>query len=125
MKIGFSTGALAYADFRRAYDMLLSERVSVVEFSALRIAEWAPLLEGVLQLDISSFEYISLHLPSSMTGDEERMVADSLRNFPHLDWPLILHPDTVSDFMLWHQFGSRTVLRIWISASRLAARTSN
>ncbi len=37
--IGFSTGALARADFRRALDMLLARNITVVELSALRLSE--------------------------------------------------------------------------------------
>ena len=46
--IGFSTGALARNDFRRALQMLAERHVRAVELSALRQDELIPLVE-VLQ----------------------------------------------------------------------------
>ena len=43
--IGFSTGALARNDFRRALQMLAERRVRAVELSALRQDELMPLVE--------------------------------------------------------------------------------
>jgi hypothetical protein len=106
MLIGFSTGALAFADFRRGLGMLQEEGVEAVELSALRMPEWFPLLDALGTLDLSSFRYVSIHLPSRMCVDEERAVAESLRHVPR-NCPLILHPDAVSDFGLWRELQDR------------------
>jgi hypothetical protein len=106
MLIGFSTGALAFSDFRRALGMLREEGVEAVELSALRMPEWFPLLDALSTLDLSSFRYVSVHLPSQMRGDEERSVAESLQHVPQ-DYPLILHPDAISDFGFWRGLDDR------------------
>lgn len=103
--IGFSTGALAYSDFRRALQMLDEENVGVVELSALRMAEWEPLLGALDGLDLSRFEFRSLHLPSLMNTDEERRVAQSAHALIWREWPFVLHPDAISDFGLWRELG--------------------
>ncbi|MGI0084760.1 MAG: hypothetical protein ACREBQ_06730, partial [Nitrososphaerales archaeon] len=62
--IGFSTGALAYGDFRRALDILQGKRIAAIELSALRETELAPLIGALDSLDLSAFTYISVHAPS-------------------------------------------------------------
>jgi hypothetical protein len=108
--MGFSTGALAYADFRRALKMLSDGDFHVVELSALRLSEWTPLVEALNTLDLSSFRYVSIHLPSLMDSSEERLVVKSLHYLEYTKWPLILHPDTVTDFGLWRELGDRVCI---------------
>jgi hypothetical protein len=103
--IGFSTGAIAYSDFRRGLQLLRDRRVAAVEISALRMAEWAPLMEALSDLDLSAFDYVSVHLPSAMHGNEEALVAGSLKPVRDRRFPLILHPDAIQDFGLWREFG--------------------
>src|SRR5579862_5519846 len=103
--IGFSTGALAYADFRSALRMLDDESVTAVELSALRFAEWLPLLRSLDSIDFSMFDYVSIHLPSKMTSDNERTVTNSLHALDRRRWPLILHPDAVTDWGRWRDLG--------------------
>src|SRR5262252_689906 len=100
--IGYSTGALAYSDFRKGLAMLNEFGVPAVELSALRMAEWEPLLSSIPGLDLSTFDYVSIHLPSSMTAEEEKIVAKSLgRWLQNYGWPLILHPDAITDWKVW------------------------
>ena len=63
-RIGFSTGALARGDFRSALAILHRYRVDVVELSALRIGELAPLAHAISDLDLSAFTFVSIHAPS-------------------------------------------------------------
>jgi hypothetical protein len=56
--IGFSTGALARNDFRKALQMLAGKKVSAVELSALRQDELVPLVEQLDSLDLSPFKYV-------------------------------------------------------------------
>jgi hypothetical protein len=107
VSIGFSTGALAYSNFRSALRMLHDEGILAVELSALRMPEWVPLIGALEGLDLSDFNYISIHLPSLMDASEERQIANTLHSLPHQDWPLVLHPDTINDFGLWRELGER------------------
>src|SRR5690349_21163634 len=55
---GFSTGALAFADFRRGLALVRDHRLPAIELSALRVAELAPLLGALDELELDSFRYI-------------------------------------------------------------------
>jgi hypothetical protein len=102
--IGFSTGALAYADFRQGIDILLDKKVKVIELSALRQRELVPLLNALGTLDLSFFTYVSVHAPSQLEEGTESQVAALLREVTRRGWPIIVHPDVVKNFELWEEF---------------------
>jgi hypothetical protein len=102
--IGFSTGALAYGDFRRGLAILQSKHTKIVELSALRENELAPLIEALDSLDLSLFTYVSVHAPSRYEPSHEREIIDLLKNVAKRRWPIILHPDTLHDFSAWDVF---------------------
>lgn len=105
--IGFSTGALAYSDFRLGLSMLLDLGIKAIELSSLRMPEWPLMLQALDSLDLSSFEYISVHLPSKMDKSEEYKVIQSLDNWnSQYGWPLVLHPDAITDWNAWKSLGS-------------------
>src|SRR5947209_14949983 len=108
--IGFSTGALAYADFHRGVRILLDKRVSVVELSALRQRELAPLVDALETLDLSAFSYVSVHVPSRVEEGTEREVVALLSVVLRRRWPIIVHPDVMRDFELWAAFRSLLLL---------------
>jgi|WetSurMetagenome_2_1015567.scaffolds.fasta_scaffold34588_4 hypothetical protein len=104
--IGFSTGALAFADFRRAVEMLNKRKIRFIELSALRQEELSPLFHGIEQLDLSGFSYVSIHAPSKINPSEEEDVVKMLHAMSLRGWPIILHPDAVHDFSLWQRIGT-------------------
>jgi len=104
--IGFSTGALAYADFRRGLAMARTADCSAVELSALRQPELFPLLESLRSLDLTGFEYVSIHAPSQFEPTWETAARDSLREECWRKWPIVVHPDALFDFSLWREFGA-------------------
>ncbi len=104
--IGFSTGALAYADFGRALEMLNASPCDSLELSALRLRELNPLLERIDALDLSKFSYVSIHAPSEFGPNAEIAVRDRLQGELWRQWPIVLHPDTVHDFAVWRELGS-------------------
>lgn len=108
--IGFSTGALAGADFRRALQMLKDEPGDSVELSALRYAELKPLLSSLESLNLGKYKYVSVHAPSSFTADQEVEVVELLRKYVPPAWPIVLHPDTVDNFDLWRSFGRQLAI---------------
>src|SRR5579863_6762767 len=103
--IGFSTGALACADFRKALDILGRRGIRAVELSALRKDELVPLLESLAWLDLSEFSYVSFHAPGQFQTSEEHTVIDQLKGIALRKWPLIVHPDAIRDFSAWEVFG--------------------
>jgi hypothetical protein len=72
--LGFSTGALALSDFKEALRILRDRPVSVVELSAIREHELIPLLRALDDLDLSQFQYVSIHAPSSFTPQVEMSI---------------------------------------------------
>jgi hypothetical protein len=104
--IGFSSGALAYSNFRRALAMLNGRNIHAVELSALRQPELIPLVESLDGLDLSQFSYISFHAPSQIRREDEEAVVELLAAVGRRGWPVILHPDAVWDFSQWKQLGN-------------------
>jgi hypothetical protein len=103
---GFSTGALAYADFRRGLAMTQSSpECSAIELSALRQPELLPLLESLHTLDLSRFSYVSIHAPSQFEPGWEAQCAAYLRAELSRGWPIVVHPDVLTDMALWREFG--------------------
>jgi hypothetical protein len=109
-RIGFSSGAVAYGDFRRALEALLPTKLPCLELSALRISELDGLVHALPFLDLSSYTYLSFHAPSGFRPEEEIGVADLLFKGVPADWPIILHPDAISDFAVWARFGRRIAI---------------
>jgi hypothetical protein len=105
--IGFSSGALAYADFRRGVAMLRGKDIHAVELSALRHSELRPLLGGLADLDLSQFNYIAVHAPSEFGADDEAEIVTLLEPVCRRGWQVILHPDAIHDFSLWRRLGER------------------
>ncbi len=103
--IGLSTGALALSDFRGALRMLQPYRLPAVELSALRDRELIPLLDSLDSLDLSAYSYISLHAPSEFRTLTEAEVSRHLRALTVRRWPIILHPDALTDYAVWEGFG--------------------
>ena len=105
-QIGFSTGALALGDFRRALTLLESHDCAVVELSALRETELPTLMSALDDLDIERYSYVSVHAPSRLRTIKESEIARLLRPCIERQWPVILHPDAIGDHGCWRDFGS-------------------
>src|SRR5579862_7859287 len=103
--VGFSTGALARSDFRRALCQLGDSPVDSVELSALRFSELEPLLESIPQLNLNRYRYISLHAPSRFEGNQEEQAIEMLDRCVPDNWPIIVHPDSMGSFASWQIFG--------------------
>jgi hypothetical protein len=99
--LGYSTGALALSDFRKALIMLRDQPISVVELSAIRKNELTPLLSALNDLDLSRFSYVSIHAPSEFSPQDEAWIFQELYEIRHRGWPIVVHPDTLYDFSLW------------------------
>lgn len=108
--IGFSTGAIAYSDFKLALQLLSKKPVCCVELSALRWPEVEPLLAAINTLDLHQYGYIALHAPSKFTPEQEPLLAALLRESLPPTWPIVLHPDTICDYGIWRDFGSQLVI---------------
>ena len=103
--IGFSTGALARGDFRKALSMLADFKTGAIELSALRDVELGPLMDALPQLDLEEYSYISVHVPSAFTSLTEREVAERLHPCLDRNIAIVVHPDTIEDPACWDGFG--------------------
>lgn len=104
-RIGFSTGALAQADYRRGLTMMRGAACSAVEFSVFQQADLFPLLENLDTLDLAGFDYVSIHLPRQFELDFETLAWGGLLEESWRNWPILVDPETLFDLSLWRQFG--------------------
>ena len=104
--IGFSTGALAKNDFRKALQMLSGKNVSAVELSALRQDELVPLVEQLDDLDLNTFKYVSFHAPSAMEPSFEPLALELLLQVAARKWPIVVHPNAMYNPPEWRRLGS-------------------
>lgn len=108
--LGFSTGALARGDFRLALKLLEPYYVEAVELSALRLWEVDDIIESLPSLQLSRYSFVSFHAPSVFPPEDEQALSDLLfRRIPE-HWPIVLHPDAITDFGCWKRFGNRLAI---------------
>lgn len=108
--VGFSTGALAKGDFRRAIRLQADHvEIDAIELSALRDHELRPLIEALPTLALPEFEYISFHAPSKLGTLSESEVVARLREVPRA-WPIVVHPEIITTPAKWHAFGPQLCL---------------
>ena len=105
--VGFSTGALAGGDVRRALDLALEAGLAVVELSALRRDELAPLVAALDDLagDLALFREVSFHAPSAFEPEDEARVVAMLEAVHEREIPIVVHPDVIHSDALWRRFG--------------------
>jgi hypothetical protein len=108
-RIGFSTGAIARGDFRRALSLLIAHQLDIVEISALRVDELEPLVGAIPTLDLSSFSFVSVHAPSRFEQSDEFAIVENLSKIAP-DLPIVVHPDVLFSPDLWSRFGSRLLI---------------
>jgi hypothetical protein len=104
--MGFSTGALARGDFRRALQMLAGKKACAIELSALRQDELMPLVQQLPELDLTPFKYVSFHAPSSIERSFEPAALELLAEVAARKWPIIMHPDAMHTPSEWNRLGS-------------------
>lgn len=109
-RIGFSTGALAYADFRKALAILHDSGIRVLELSALRESELLPLVSAIGTLDLTQYDYISVHAPSFFQCEQESAIINALSIVAERGWPIIVHPDAIYDCYAWRSLGAAICL---------------
>jgi hypothetical protein len=108
--IGFSTGALAKGDFRRALDILQGQQTDVEELSALRFDELDPLLAALPTLDLEQFSFVSIHAPTRFLQETEASVVERLGTLAEQGYPLVLHPDVIFTPRLWAELGDKLLV---------------
>lgn len=104
--IGFSTGALAKGDFLAGVAIARSLNAPAIELSALRDSELEPLLSSIDALPLDSFRHVSFHAPSQLKDLQEPDLIRAVMGLPP-EWPIIVHPDIITDFSSWRFLGSR------------------
>ena len=110
MRIGFSTGSLALGDVREGLRMVMESDANAIELSALREEELEPLINGLDDLDLSNFSYISIHAPSRLRQLSEQRVVSLLQSGAQRGWTIVVHPDVIQDFPLWQTLGDSLCL---------------
>jgi hypothetical protein len=108
--IGFSTGAIAKGDFRRALDLMAPFRLPAVELSALRLHELPQLAKSANSLDLAGYRYISVHAPSHFAAIDEGRVVSLLAGLADRGWSIVLHPDVIFNDAPWLDFGDKLLI---------------
>jgi hypothetical protein len=121
--VGFSTGAIALSDFHRALKILDQTNTDAIELSALRFPELRPLVTEIPRLDLGKYSYVSIHAPSSFSREEERAIVALLLEVLKRPLRVIVHPDSIFDFELWRELGSRVCIENMDSRKK-AGRTA-
>ncbi len=108
--IGFSTGAVAKGDFRRALAMLAPLSLPAVELSALRLDELPSLALEAEHLELGQYRHISVHAPSRFGPADEQYVIGLLEGLAARGWPIVVHPDVIFTEDLWMPFGDKLLI---------------
>jgi Xylose isomerase-like TIM barrel len=103
--IGFSTGALALGDFKRALTMLVMKSAEAVELSALRSVELPRLLNALSSLNLTRYRYTAIHAPTD--APNERELVERLEEVANRGFNVVVHPDTIHEFPLWERLNGR------------------
>ncbi|MGH9486700.1 MAG: sugar phosphate isomerase/epimerase family protein [Terriglobales bacterium] len=109
-EIGFSTGALGKGEFRSALHSLQERGVKAVEISALRREELPLLIASLPDLDLSGFDYVSVHAPSRFDVNDEPTLVRELASLPVICQWIVTHPDTIVNCEAWHSIESRLAI---------------
>lgn len=104
-RLGFSTGALAKGDFARGVALQQTSTTTAVELSALRENELPSLIEKWRDLDLSRFEYVSVHAPGKLANGDAALL-DHLAALPEA-WPVVAHPEVLKTEDEWRRLGPR------------------
>ena len=105
MRLGFSTGAVAKGDVERGLALIRESSADAVEVSALRDTELPVLIDKLPRLDFTGFDYVALHAPGAFTALSERSVLAYLERAAERGWPIVVHPDAITDWKAWRSFG--------------------
>jgi hypothetical protein len=108
MILGFSTGSLAKGDFVEALDILssISNPALAIELSTLRESELPLLIKALPFLDLHRYKYISIHAPSKLLHYSEDEVITYLLKIKKYNFPIIVHPDIITDYTKWEVLGT-------------------
>jgi len=120
--LGFSTGALALSDFRRALQVLREQPVQAVELSAIRENELVPLLHSLEDLDLSQFSYFSIHAPSSFSREAEGEIFRDFMRPGITGGPSSFTPIPFMTSLFGGCLAIFSASRTWTNESRLAER---
>ena len=127
MVVGFSTGSLALHNFRLGLKMVRGQPASAIELSALREDELPPLITELESLNLRQFSYVSVHAPSALYKLTEAELLDALHPVVDRRWPIVVHPDVITDFAKWRKLGDLVCIenmdkrkRVGRTASELA-----
>lgn len=108
--IGFSTGALAKGDFRRALQLMRAHNVDIVELSALRLEELNPLVSALPDLGLENFSFVSVHAPSRFEREFETSVIEQLFSFTQRGYAAVVHPDVMFAPDKWIALGANLLI---------------
>lgn len=124
-RIGFSTGAVAKGDFRKAIRTLedFASDTKAIELSALREDELDSLIEAIPLLNLQRFDYVSFHAPSARMSFTECEFVRRLQLVAQYIPNIVVHPDVIENTAEWESIQEYVILENMDQRKR-GARTS-
>lgn len=105
-RIGFSSGSLSRGNFKLAIEIMRQYKVDVIELSALREHELAPLLQALEDgLDLSDFRQITFHAPSKLINLDPQQLCEMLDPIVKRKWNIVVHTDLIIEPAPWRSLG--------------------
>jgi hypothetical protein len=106
-RIGVSTGAIAKGDYLRALHILDEMNISTIEISALRERELIPLVNSLEGISTEKYKKICFHTPGKLENLTEIQLLNVLEPVIDKGWPIIAHPDIITNYKLWNKLGAQ------------------
>lgn len=106
--LGASTGAIAKDDFTHAIDIMNKiDALTAIEISFLKTTgeKLKSFIAGIKQLYLRKYKYISIHAPTTLPDFSEKQLAVILQVFAVNCWNIVIHPNLLTDFGMWKDFG--------------------
>lgn len=86
--------------------MLADSSANAIELSALREHEVKNLVDSIKGLNLTGFKYVSFHAPSKLLFLREDELINILAPIFENSWPVVIHPDIITNYNNWKKFGS-------------------
>lgn len=80
--------------------------IDVIELSALREHELAPLLQALEDgLDLSDFRQVTFHAPSKLVNLDAQQLCEMLEPIVKREWNIVVHTDLIESPRAWRELG--------------------
>lgn len=120
--IGWSTGSLLpkgdKSNYPLAIELLNGTPFTAIEFGVLREWELPIFLDYLPDLDVNKFDTISFHA-CKLEKLTEKKLFEQIEPVIERGWPIVNHPDMITDYSLWGELGDQLYIENMESRKKL------